>query len=477
MTDIPELRELVLEAARRNAASAPAASRQQRSGLSSRFPGPRALIVGIALISAFTAAALAAVGVFQRGRSIGPEVGVSATTAEGMAIPGTVRLLSLRVADPGGGPPWGVRVVRTTRGLTCVDVGRVDFSTIGVLGQDGAFANDGRFHPISENVYGEQGCVTTDARGNGFVNVALQNIPASALLGGPSSAGGCRVAEEPPQPPVRPTCPQPDMREIYFGLLGPDARSITYREPGGGSRTIATAGARGAYLLVFHQATKGCLAPSRLHGSRPACPYGGRGQRGGPEVPSGRISTITYRDGHTCHVPAPGTYASMFGACPPVGFVSPPPRRLTTARLATPITVRELPAKRYCASQEVLEPCEGRIPHGFRLVTGGWPALLVQISFNSRIAIPDSHSYYRIEMSYAHHRGCTTGGSGGPTDSDIRAGQRVVQRSFVPYRCPGIVHGTLSYVPTEGAAGSTPVIGLPGQGKPVPVGRFSFVVP
>jgi hypothetical protein len=267
------------------------------------------------------------------------------------------------------------------------------------------------------------------------------------------------------------------MREIYYGLLGPDAESITYREPQGATRTIPTVGRQGAYLLVFHQATKGCLAPAPLHGGRPACPYGGRGQRGGPDVPSGVISTITYRGGHTCHVPPPGTYASMFESCPPVGVISARPRRLTTAQVRTPIDVRTLPAKRYCTSATSFEPCEGRVPHGFRVLTGGWPSLLVQVSFTSRVAIPDSHSYYRIEMSYAHHRGCTTGASGGPTDSDIAAGQRVVQRSLVPYRCPGIVHGTVNYVATEGAASSMPVVGLPGQGKPLPVGRFSFDVP
>jgi putative protein kinase ArgK-like GTPase of G3E family len=48
---------------------------------------------------------------------------------------------------------------------------------------------------------------------------------------------------------------------------------------------------------------------------------------------------------------------------------------------------------------------------------------------------------------------------------------------FVPYRCHGVVHGTVTYVPTDGPASSMAVTGLPGQGKPVLVGRFSFTVP
>jgi hypothetical protein len=48
---------------------------------------------------------------------------------------------------------------------------------------------------------------------------------------------------------------------------------------------------------------------------------------------------------------------------------------------------------------------------------------------------------------------------------------------FVPYRCPGVVKGTVSYVPLVGPATSMPVAGLPGQGRAVLVGRFNFSVP
>src|ERR1700757_2318284 len=34
------------------------------------------------------------------------------------------RLLSLRAPDPGGGLPWGLRLVRTHNGLVCAQVGR-----------------------------------------------------------------------------------------------------------------------------------------------------------------------------------------------------------------------------------------------------------------------------------------------------------------------------------------------------------------
>jgi len=495
---LPDLRGELLQAARRAehapatvpAPAAPPARGYGRGGRWRRAWRWRWAAVNVALGLAGTLVGLNAAGVFHRGTALGPEVAPSASSDEGVAIAGSVKLLGLRAADPGGGLPWGIRVARTTRGLTCVDVGRVDFATIGVLGQDGAFADDGRFHPVADDVFDPQGCDLSDARGDGFVNVALQDAPASGLFAGPPAAGGCSPAEAKggaherflkrslrhSHPPARPTCPAGDLREIYFGLLGPDARSITYRAPGGRLRTIPTSGPQGAYLLVLRQATKGCLAPAPLDGRHGECRYGFRGDRGGPDVPAGVIAAVSYRDGHTCHVPAPGTFAAMFGSCPPVGFV--PARRtpLGAAQLATPISVREVPARAYCSKDETIEPCDGAVPPGYRRVSGGQPSLLVRISFTSRVAIPNSASYYEIELHYPHSRGCTTGGSGGPTNSDIRAGQRVTWSSLVPYSCPGVMRGTVTYVPTEGAASSMPIAGLPGQGKSVLVGRFSFTV-
>ena len=59
----------------------------------------------------------------------------------------TARLLPLRVPDPAGGPPWGLRMVTTSRGLACLQLGRVVGDQLGVLRQ-GIARNDGRFHPL-----------------------------------------------------------------------------------------------------------------------------------------------------------------------------------------------------------------------------------------------------------------------------------------------------------------------------------------
>lgn len=477
MNYLPQLRASLVEAAGRHSdapASRAAKTPSAPSGWRSRKW--RRLALNLALGLAGTTLGLSAAGVFKRGTPVGPEVPPSPNAFEGVAIADTIKLLPLRVADPGGGPPWGMRVLRTTRGLTCVQVGRVDFGTVGVLGQDGSFGNDGRFHPLSENFLQTPfGCAPTDARGNGFLNAFLQDTRASGIAG-----RGCHVDDELSRRRVRAnTCLARDLRDVFYGLLGPDAVSVTHLTASGGQQRTPTVGSEGAYLVVLPHATKGCLVPAASRRFPKLCQVGFQGDTGGPGIPAGAISSVTYRDGHVCHVPAPGSRASLLEACPPVGFIAPRVSTPTAAQLATPISVQKIPARSYCAAThgEGVTPCGARVPAGFRRLSGGWPSLLVRISFASRIAIPDSRSFYEFNLQMPRSATCTTGGTFGPTDSNIAVGQRVATSMFVPYRCPGVVKGTVSYVPLVGPATSMPVAGLPGQGRAVLVGRFTFRVP
>jgi hypothetical protein len=76
----------------------------------------------------------------------------------GAPVAGSAHLLSLRVPDSAGGPPWGLRVVQTTRGYECVELGRVLNRRLGVLGQDGWFGDDHRFHPMPASVFDSEAC-------------------------------------------------------------------------------------------------------------------------------------------------------------------------------------------------------------------------------------------------------------------------------------------------------------------------------
>jgi hypothetical protein len=481
MSYLPALKAALVEAASREGVQ-PARARRSAAAIaidSLRSRRWQSIVLNLALGLAVTAFGLSAAGVFERGTPVGPEVPPSPTANEGVAIPGTVRLLALRAADPAGGPPWGLRVLRTTRGLTCVQVGRVDFGTVGVLGKDGSFANDGRFHPFSVNYFNMPfSCAPTDARGHGFLNVFLQDWPASGGIGGRDcGAEADRTSRHARQ--GRRSCPLSDLRDISFGLLGPDAVSVTHLTPSGALASVPTTRTEGAYLVVLPHATRGCLVPD-AHRRFPAqCETGFQGDTGGPGIPSGAITAVKYRDGHVCRVPPAGSRASMFEACRPVGFVANPTAAFSSAQLSAPITVRKLPAKSYCAAihGDAVEPCGARVPPGQRRLTGCWPSLLVRISFISRVAITDSRSFYEFNLTMPRVRSCTTGGEGGPTNADIRVGQRVSTSMFIPYRCPGIVRGKVTYVPLVGPATSMPVAGLPGQGAGIPVGTFAFRVP
>jgi hypothetical protein len=208
----------------------------------------------------------------------------SSTSGLGKSIPGT-RMLPIRVADPDGGPPWGMRLVRTSRGDTCVQVGRVEYGEIGSLGIDYSWANDHKFHPINPNDGVADVCGATDTAGQGFVSSSRHGWPASAFTpsdyGSGPAFGYCqssspadelraRLTRLPKGSNVRASlvkilkrqeaaaartkvhaCPSGSLRMIFVGLLGRDARSITYKTPSGATETENTVGGVGAYLIVF----------------------------------------------------------------------------------------------------------------------------------------------------------------------------------------------------------------------------------
>lgn len=121
----------------------------------SRWRSPRAL--GALLV----AATVTAGGAYGAVRLIG--VGSPAPPSNNplfeLYVGGRTQLLSVRAADPAGGPPWAIQLVREKNSpnnliygpspALCVKIGRVLDGRIGVIGSYGAFHNDGLFHPAS----------------------------------------------------------------------------------------------------------------------------------------------------------------------------------------------------------------------------------------------------------------------------------------------------------------------------------------
>jgi hypothetical protein len=316
------------------------------------------------------AGALAAGGVIQIGSPAEPHTSSSSFYAlkGGGIVKGTVRLLPVSTPDPAGGPAWGLRVLSTKRGEGCIQVGRLLQGKLGALGQDSAFHDDGLFHEFAVNTFGAQrSCTLLDGNNRLFLNATVGDIPASAWRGNfpdkgcvPSTAGPYeRFAEDGKRKPY-PICPQADERNLYYGLLGPDAQSVTYKLDEQ-THTEQTAGPEGAYLIVT-RASPTQLFNFNAGGTQDVVPV------------DGPITELHYRDGATCHLTARSWIGGKDACTPelkvPVGWVPPRTPAPTAAQVAAPLHVRLIRAR------------QGR--HALR------------ISFSSRVAIANAHSTYTV---------------------------------------------------------------------------------
>jgi hypothetical protein len=380
-----------------------------------RRPG-LAVVIAAAVLAA-PAAAL--VGLLQgspvpSNAQYGPGNGYA--TASGVAVP-------VIAADPGGGLPWAIRLTHTSQREVCVQLGRVESGVVGELGVNGAFHNDGRFHPYSPNfVNGPPYCAIPDGAGHAFVNIQEWHVSVSGL----SNYVGCQA---------NPACPSGNLsnyRNVYYGLLGPDAASVSYRTTDGAIATKQTAGPDGAYLLVTADASPsyGVTSAWDVDLDLLRAPY-----------PTQPIVGVTYRDGHTCRLDG------AHPACRPVGAVLPKPP----------------------SARQVAAPVSARIGAGGSIV----------VSFTARVAATNSHYYYRALLcggaSYTVGR-LTKSSPIGP-QPDTPAGARVVAHTgtVADLRaggCNGPVRGRVVLV-TDG-----PDIILGGDGTRVSrtVGTFSLDV-
>ncbi len=244
----------------------------------------RVALIALALVLATSAITLAATGVILTGSPVGTAQAPVATAGDGIPVRGGARLLPLRVPDPAGGLPWGMRIIHTTRGLICVQIGRVDGNQLGQLGVDGAFHDDGRFHPLPTDALPD-----TLANASGWMASHCAS-PGEIYAG--DSVGLELNAATSPRPGAGVAA---DRREISFGLLGVHAVSITYRE-GSSTHTERVLPGLGAYLIV-----------QRYTSGRPLGSISetvGRDEPGnysGPASPNGALTAITYDyAGRTC---------------------------------------------------------------------------------------------------------------------------------------------------------------------------------
>jgi len=435
---LPALERLGEELERVAYAAGPAARRRRRAGRRRAVPlSRRALIlalVGAVLVAA--AAVAATTGLLSTGAPLKNPAGVgfSPSRGEGVPIASSVRLSSIRVADPAGGPPWGLRTLKTTRGLGCVQLGRIYHGRLGVLGQDGAFAGDGKFHERSPGVLSPFDCQTPDAAGRTFLAGVLHGLPASGLM------EGCNhVARSDPK-----ACPPADLRIVFYGLLGPRATAVTYLDSAGRVRVQRTVGPDGAYLVV--------LPPSATHPAGTALGF--------TPSPATGLRSVRYRDAPECRLVSPRRRGGA-RRCPLVGFVHRASAPVTTAQVASPVRVH------------VSRRVRTQVPPA-RLHLPAVHVRRVTAVFRARVAVHGAGSGY-VTWFVVH--GCRDAyGTITPTDRDIAAGEVVSVSSDVPTACHGTITGTVSYH----QAGPEPANGPPGillPGKGPKVGTFSAPLP
>jgi hypothetical protein len=401
-------------------------------------------------------------------------------------ISSSVRFAAV-VPDPeGSGPAWGLKTYRVEGDMTCFQVGREQSGRIGAVGAYGSFGDDGRFHPFTLSDVGFGTCVPNDAHHHAFDNVAYANAPASA------SGEPCQTFARgfPPHLPAQvrthltaqthtAACEPRNERLVAFGLLGPDATSVTYRTAQG-TATTRTHGPDGAYLIVEPVDPAIC-------GTQ--CDYSGGGTGTAMRPPIGLIAAITYRDAPTCHGP-PLTHnvtALRFDHCRDVGYVAPHEPNLTEADVASPVGVRVIAAKQYCfktgpvpsypSSAPATDlgpylPCDGPVPAGEVRANPGPRGVVLAFSWIARQPVTSRNSQYNFFIAYPHN----CGGEGGATNGTIQAGERLTRAVVLSTRCKGTLTGSIGYTQNLGPNGADSASARLGSPGSLLVGRFSFTL-
>ncbi len=176
-------------------------------------------------------------------------------------------------------------------------LGRVQNGQIGQLGIDGAFNDDGRFHPLLPRVLPNY----TD--GYAEINCVLDG---QVQLG--ASSGMDRSAESGILPrKIKPT--PDDLRSVLFGVLGPHAVSVTYRERG---RTVTRPVSPGTGAFIIVQPVRS--VPRMLGPGGWVTGWVSARAVGVVPPPTGALTAITFRFGNsTCSV---GSGAPVATPCP-----------------------------------------------------------------------------------------------------------------------------------------------------------------
>jgi hypothetical protein len=384
MSVLPQLEQDLLEAANRRYATCSGTTLSETPGsgpgLRARTRGLRVPLIAFVCLVASTTIALAASGVILTGAPVRPEGRLNPSVGEGVPSPGASRLLSVRVPDPEGGLPWGMRIVHTTRGEVCVQIGRVENGQLGELGIDGVFHDDGRFHPLPTDVLPETSRVGARVGDNDATETVSCHLAGQVIVGvhgGVDRSAGAANGHERARS-------SSDLRDIYYGILGKSAVSVSYHD-GASVRSVTVRRPLGAYLIV-----------RRTAGGEPV---GSGAESLGSEgdlPPSPPLTAITYRlNGKLCQrgpVEAPGA----------------------GDHLTNPCSWPHWPAGHLVSPRDLHQPLHVQFRVNHDLIAG------VRLSFTAPFAVTSAKEDYEIRIpgisctqAVAKRHGTVAGWSGG----------------------------------------------------------------
>ncbi|HUH81613.1 MAG TPA: hypothetical protein VLZ06_09835 [Solirubrobacteraceae bacterium] len=359
----------------------------------------------------------------QQGKPVPAEYVLPANPETGLGQPDAASLapLPMRVADPDGGPPWAMRVIHTTRGLVCLQGGRLLDGQLGGLGSGYAFHGDGRFHPfLAEDAIAADACPAVGGEGIAFLPGPPVIVPANGLpLAGENVAPDGQVhCDLPGQEDWGVRCPQPELRQVAMGLLGPDASSISVFSAGS-SFTVKPSGPEGAYLIVMSAQPN---ANASMSSGSFEGPFGYVSNARG-----GAVLTVTYDDGSQCQIPFTGSGRQ----CRPHGAAGAGGSAPDVAIPSTSIHAGYLPTAGHLETP-LLADARGGSPdstRAFQPAAGGeqgsGPA--VSVTFSAPVAAPNASTAYVVELQPREVAGCATPSVivSQPSSRDIASGQQV----------------------------------------------------
>lgn len=304
MSRLPNLERALLDAAERLDAAQPQPTSPREQHHRRRWPRRGTpLLAGLVSLILAGAAVAAATGLLAQGDPVpdGPNASNLHPDTPGFT------LTSQRAPDPDGGPAWALGTFSATEStvpgaapadiaaqfrqhVTCLVVGRVQAGQLGVVGRDGVFHNDGRFHALTPRAQ------TSGVCGGGSPHASLTvfgygpPVPASGYSGPPGTAiGGCRERVNLNGPTVSPQtrrklkdvpqCSVASLRRVISGFAGPNATHATYTDTGYRKTITLDPKQNGAYLFVVRSASHRVpqleIADNHGHTCHPLLPFPG----------------------------------------------------------------------------------------------------------------------------------------------------------------------------------------------------------